>query len=638
MTETDTLSRAFQLAHSIYRFRKKDREIALKILSEAFSGVQVRLTAQHEADRHGPQKPSKVRWNTLQWLQLLIYYKSEAFERQQEQSISSLSQEDMIIRYIKHLIFVTSRRNSFYISLGLCRLLYNYGAAETIAIYDLVFQDPDGSTKKVDAYYRGIKNRILEEMALRFAGLIKIVHGSRGERKFQSEKPSEATGQLVVDYLRRFTPWDTECKLPARVDNWSTIQSLQSSQISQIHALTHPRCFSRIAELLGLAAPATRLAVPTFFLEKDMPEDIIPPSEGSRSDLTHDEAVAIRRHLSDLEQRRKKYVPVSVQVLANGIERERLNLTESGDLRFEIDDSITLIEIVGHDERGDLPLATHLRTFDDEKGQPTTYSIVIAGGQQIRLTIQELSENGDAGAVVRISYQESARMPFRSWWQRLTQSNLPTSASGRWWQVPIASGALLLVVAAALTLYSRFENSYRKPKELVSQVQPTPQTATVSPSQISDSPEIRPTPVARTSPESLNPPKTRSLPAGNTRESSIVADKSLVDIEKLYVEAVDDQPFSREVEKQIIEQLTSLHLFAISKNKNDSDAALIISARVNGRLKGVEIGKASFQIVNVAGEVLWRSSTLQGTAGEIQNHFAGELRTAIRQPQRRTKN
>ena len=114
MTEDDSLNQAFRLAHSIYRFRASDRKTAVEIVGEALRALEVRLLAQHEADRHDPQKPTKVRWNTLQWFQLLIYFKSEPYEKEQETThTASLSEEDMIIRFIKHLILTTSRRNSF---------------------------------------------------------------------------------------------------------------------------------------------------------------------------------------------------------------------------------------------------------------------------------------------------------------------------------------------------------------------------------------------------------------------------------------------------------------------------------------------------------------------------------------------
>src|SRR6185503_8013043 len=188
MTEDGSLNQAFRLAHSIYRYKGNDRKTALKIVSDALRAVEVRLLVQHEADRHGPEKPTKVRWNPQQWLQLLIYCKSEEYEKQQESKHSaSISEEDMIIRYIKHLVLTTSRRNSFHIALGLNRLLYDYGAAETMAIYDLVFQDPDSSTKKADAYYRARKNKLIEELEKRFHRFVRIYQGRRGEKRFESD-------------------------------------------------------------------------------------------------------------------------------------------------------------------------------------------------------------------------------------------------------------------------------------------------------------------------------------------------------------------------------------------------------------------------------------------------------------------
>jgi hypothetical protein len=114
MTEDGSLNQAFQLAHSIYRYKPSDRKIALNVVSDALSAVKVRLLAQHEADRHDPQRPTKVRWDTLQWFQLLIYLKSEAYEKQQEANQrTSLSEQDMTVRYLKHLILTTAGETHF---------------------------------------------------------------------------------------------------------------------------------------------------------------------------------------------------------------------------------------------------------------------------------------------------------------------------------------------------------------------------------------------------------------------------------------------------------------------------------------------------------------------------------------------
>jgi hypothetical protein len=270
LTEGAALQRAFQLSHSIYRFREQDRETALQIVWEALRGVGVRLVAQREADRHGPYKPTKVRWNTLQWFQLLLYYKSETHEKRQEAAAAenTLTQEDMIIRYVKHLVLATSRRNSFHITLGLTRLLYDYGTVEAMRIYDLIFQDPDASTKKADAYYRGRKNRLIAELAKRFGGLLRVTEETRGGKRFEAQPDSLQFADLAPQYLTHFTPWETSCALPTPLDTWASVHSLRGSQASQIHSLIHPPCFSRIVGALKLDPPERRLKLPFFFLSR----------------------------------------------------------------------------------------------------------------------------------------------------------------------------------------------------------------------------------------------------------------------------------------------------------------------------------------------------------------------------------
>src|SRR5438552_8954811 len=325
MIEDGSLNQAFQLAHSIFRYQQRDREIALKVVSEALRAVKVRLLAQHEADRHDPQRPTKVRWNTLQWFQLLIYLKSEAYEKQQEANQrTSLSEQDMMVRYLKHLILTTCRRNSFHISLGVCRLIYDYSAAETISIYDLVFQDPDSSTRKADAYYRARKNKLIEELKRRFHTFLRITQGARGERRFQTQDDSTKFAELVNDYLTYFTPWQTSCELPKPLDTWIAIRGLQSNQASQIHSLIHPLCFSRITKALKLDPPENRLALPRFLFSTEPNDDTAPPKDSpSTSELTQEEIAEIRNRITDEERRRKKFMSRVIVVLADGIERAR---------------------------------------------------------------------------------------------------------------------------------------------------------------------------------------------------------------------------------------------------------------------------------------------------------------------------
>src|SRR5258705_5823646 len=102
-------------------------------------------------------------------------------------------------------------------------------------------------------------------------------------------------------------------------------------------------------------------------------------------------------------------------MLADGIECARMDLAESSKIRFEINKDFTLLEILGHDGHGDLLLGTYIRSEDDEAAK---YSIRLAGGQQISLTITESAENT---LTMEISYREARRSwQLRDWWLGLT--------------------------------------------------------------------------------------------------------------------------------------------------------------------------------------------------------------------------
>ena len=137
-------NRAFQLAYFIHR----ERRTAVEIATRALNKLQLAATAQGKrlyyrlTGRADARKArSKVSMGEPHLLQRLIYIESEEYERQKEaasldpQSHSETvpaRHSDLVVYFIKHLIRITTRRNSFYVTLGLSRLLYNYTTAETM--------------------------------------------------------------------------------------------------------------------------------------------------------------------------------------------------------------------------------------------------------------------------------------------------------------------------------------------------------------------------------------------------------------------------------------------------------------------------------------------------------------------------
>src|SRR6185503_11664757 len=154
MDKTDStdamLNRALKLAYFIHN----DKPTALRIVASAMMRLETTAAAQDKrfyytpigrllSDRlksHGFR--NKINLNTLDLLQLLVFIESEPYEKQKEmgEGAGQAGEEDMIIHFIKHLVTITMKRNSFYVALGMCRLLHNYSTSETMDIYNVILQ------------------------------------------------------------------------------------------------------------------------------------------------------------------------------------------------------------------------------------------------------------------------------------------------------------------------------------------------------------------------------------------------------------------------------------------------------------------------------------------------------------------
>jgi hypothetical protein len=643
-----TLNKAFRLAYSIYSYRKRDRVIALNVLSEALGAVEVRLMAQDEADRHDPQKPTKVRWSAAHWFQFLIYYKSEFYEKEQEADSSvKLTEADMVIRYIKHLVLITCRRNSFYVTLGLSRLLYDYSTPETMSIYDLVFQDPDSSTKKADAYYRDRKNRLIEQLQMRFHRFVKLYQGTRGENRFQTQEDSAQFADLTNEYLQSFTPWQTSCVLPEGLSEWSTIPDLQSNQVSQIHSVIHPPCFSRLAKALKLNPPESCLALPSFFLTSRSGERT-PPSADSSSpmDLTSKEITAIRQTLSEDENRRKKFSPRFLSVMIDGVEHTRLDLTLIRQIHLEVDEDATLMQFVGSSPQGELILGTHVLGSEDDlaAGQSRTYSIVLEGGQKISLEIRHtlLADGTAASSVVDIKYSETnAARAIGLWWAQIRhQIFYSPDSKGKWNPalLPLRFALVLsTVVFVTLIVYFALKGRAPEPQQIAREErppstveQPKPGSSTSPGVAPSDQPPIKP-------PGATGSPGSRFKPGGATRDQSSIPVKSLADVKRVYVESFGDDAFSRAVRQALIEKLGTASAFVVTEVPNDADTAIIGSAMQLAPVGNQAAGQITVELVNSAGDVIWPSRKYRGGVEQIAARFTRDLLEATRREEGKRK-
>lgn len=285
------LNQAFGLAY----FLVENRETALRIVTDALMKLE---TAAEKQDKRLYYQPtantlsrkykqsgsrSKVLLGSPDLFQYLIYLESEshvyAFKSPEESLMphAPVDEARLLIHFIKYLVMITLTRNSFYVTLGLTRLLYNYSTTESLLLHHLVMQTNERA--KDESYWRARKAQLMRELKDRFGNLLSVTHGRSGEERFQAQEDSSPHAELVKECLRMFTPWSTTCPLPSKSpQEKGRIESLafrgndpdaeHQVEVARMHAIIHPDCFERLVAILGLPAPAERLEIPRVCLLK----------------------------------------------------------------------------------------------------------------------------------------------------------------------------------------------------------------------------------------------------------------------------------------------------------------------------------------------------------------------------------
>lgn len=463
------LNKAFHLAC----FIQGERVAALQIVAGALAKLEVAATAQHKRLYYRPAgRPWSLRsqwdrfrnnisFSELHLLHCLIYIESEPYEIAQEQGKASAlaGEEDLVIHFIKHLIMRTIKRNSFYVTLGVSRLLYNYTTAEAMDIYNAVIQDPE--RVKDDYYYRSRKGVLMQELKERFGDLVNICRGPHGEERFQADDNQTRFVELVRECLTFFTPWYTPCLIPAGVDPLRDgISSLSyhghteedEIEMNRIHAVLHPGCFQRLIADLHFDAPDTRMGIPRFFYTNDMNNKGPHNDRHHPAQLNEEELMSIKGELDNSAARRKAGHASLLRVIVDGIERARFDLKETRSTHFRLGKEAELIEVRSLDNAGgEVLLAVHLLAHaESEKGsQPVAASITLEAGQKISIFVSPASS--EKGDIVGVTYRETN--PFRA--ASLILHQLSRSVSGgpspRSWKGRLTLGPAVGLVLLAIS-------------------------------------------------------------------------------------------------------------------------------------------------------------------------------------------
>src|SRR5437868_12374912 len=121
------LNKAFQLAYFLHGERDTAKTIALNAMAklETASNAQFKryyYTPTGRAENARASR-SRVSLNDLQLLQRLVFVESENFEREKEKS-AKVDQTSLLKFFVKHLVRISLKRNSFYVTLAVSRILH----------------------------------------------------------------------------------------------------------------------------------------------------------------------------------------------------------------------------------------------------------------------------------------------------------------------------------------------------------------------------------------------------------------------------------------------------------------------------------------------------------------------------------
>lgn len=410
------LDRAFRLAF----FLHGDRETAKQIALAAMNKLETASTAQFKRLYYTPTGRSaskavrnRVSLGDLQLLQRLVLVESEIHERRREEE-GKICERSLLTFFIKHLVRISLKRNSFYVTLAISRILHNYGTADAMEIYNLVIQDPERVHD--DYYYRSRKGILMKELKARFGDFLETVRANRGEERFSRRIDEHDLVETANKCLATLTPWNSACAIPDKFDPFADVikpfhfdkndpDEEHRTELNRIHAALHPDCFGRLTQALDLSSPRDAMEIPKFMItqnhtstDNDHWND--PPS------LDQDELRQIKEILSAQAASRRAANAGFLRVVADGSHIGQIEAAVAPG-KFELEDGTELIEVYAED--GTL-LATHLLNFGDLRKGSLSHAITLEGGQKLSFsTDPTLDEFGEVARVgLSISYEETS--------------------------------------------------------------------------------------------------------------------------------------------------------------------------------------------------------------------------------------
>jgi hypothetical protein len=535
---------AFKLSY----FLLADRRDACSVLYQATSRLYVTALTQKKRQAKRPKNEihKKLILTPRQLLQYLTYLCAEPYEGMQEQEhragTRALTLEDMIVRYVKHLMLLYLEHNSFYATVGQSCILFDLGTSQAERLYEVLVQgSPAHLDTKGDYSVRDAKREIRQRLGRRFEGFLTNSEGARREQHFETMADAGPHFLFVKRCLHRLQPVEgaeehwSRWHLPAHFDlmaydlfelqydeSNADPRAEQAAELRRLHAVTHPCCWARLLRASCHNYSRRRVVLPEFKLNSFEATDHMPPSDRQNPpELTPAELKGLTEMLKGEARRRKGLFASQLSISVDGSPRGSWDIYRDSLLQVRVEEGSRVLEVSAKDAEGELLLAQYLLGLDGgsnvEGGEPA--SITLESGQEFTFTISHPSGVGE-GSLVTIQFRETklhralaGYLDGRSMWlgglrrgERLTPAKLKTAT---------AFAALLAVLLTGLWAARIIMRPRPSPiAEAGGSVQPSPQPSP----RISPQTSPRPLPAPPLSAEALRRPGEGERRAGEGGE------------------------------------------------------------------------------------------------------------------------
>lgn len=640
--QEDLLVRAFQLAFFIHA----NKDIALEISSNAFEMWEVicerqdkrqyyNLKGRFLANQEKKKQRSKVYMHEEQLLQRLIYKLSENYELTSVWS-KSVDEEGLLVCYLKRLLSMMLKHNSFSAVVGMSRILHKYSNRETVKIY--MSLAPNRTTQDVaniERESKRYKSKFFTQLKESFGNFLSVSKHENEERFEIVKDPDKFLSllELVEDCLDRFKPWATECisSFNDFIFNDDNPDNEYPIELKRIHSVIHYSCYTQLTTTLNLAYPKDRLEIPLFSLTEKLNDKKNSQNRRKPPDATKELSI-IPQKLEESAKRRKSTLSGILSIIVDGKEKTVFNLFTEKYKSLQLSENAELIEI--RVKENGLLLTTHLITQEIaiKQQKPQNYKIKLEGGQTIDLIISFLENeqtNQEGKISLRIYYKETyfLRILIFMWRKLIYKIN-------NFFQPYVVKPQIAIVLACFILIaflsYFYFDFGYillpQKPLTTKEEIKnPKPISIKEPPFNISDtSPNFN----SSSKPDKLV--KEKSLPKISKQnrktdipiippdftERGVKQAKRLFAIKKLYIEVQN-----QEIQADVQDFITQNSTLKITDFIIQADAILQYS----------EEKKAVF-LVSKTGDVLWQRELLKINFNEdnlinIINELLKEIET-----------